>query len=34
VVLSRQDNYDPKVEVPPGGNKDDVIAAKSLQVFY
>ena len=32
VVLSRQDGYDPKQEVPSGRNKDDVICAKSLEV--
>ena len=34
MVLSRQDGYDPKQEVPSGRNKDDVICAKSLEVTY
>jgi len=33
VVLSRQDDYDPKSEVVGSGNKDDVLLCKSLEVF-
>ena len=32
VVLSRQAGYNPKDEVGPDGNPDDVILCKSLQV--
>ena len=32
VVLSRREGYNPKEEVGPGGNKDDVIVCKSLEV--
>lgn len=32
VVLSRQDDYNPKLDVPDGGDRDSVILCKSLEV--
>ncbi len=32
VILSRQEDYDPKLEIGPNGNPDDVIFCKSIEV--
>ena len=34
VVLSRQDDYDPRSEVVGSGNKDDVVLCRSLEVTW
>ncbi len=33
VILSRQEDYDPKLEIGPDGNPDDVILCKSIEVI-